>query len=225
MGDDPPPASAVSKAIMSPRSPVTAGWPPLLMATLLLAAAPGRAQHSPDTQQIIEALKPSPTRSLRNLVARERPAESGADAASVAAQDSAPPMSKGWSGQALAAAPASPAGAGAAPGIDLTIQFDFASSRIRAESLPLLANLAAALQSPELHSSRFLVEGHTDAVGSAAHNLKLSIHRAEEVRRFLVNGGVAGERVIAAGRGATNPVNAVDPNAGENRRVRVVTLQ
>lgn len=162
---------------------------------MLLAASPSGAQTVPETKQIIEALKPSPSRGLRNLVARDKSTD--------------PRVS----------APAEP------PSIDLTIEFGFASASVRAESRPLLEHLAEALQSPELQRSKFLIEGHTDAVGSAASNLKLSVDRAEEVRRILVVSGVMPSRITTAGRGATQPANAADPNAGENRRVRIVNLQ
>jgi len=162
---------------------------------MLLAAVPSRAQTPPDTRQIIEALKPSPSRSMRNLVAHDKPVA------------------------------AVPAPAQALASIDLTIEFDFDSSSIREESRPLLSNLAAALQSPELQRSRFLIEGHTDAVGPPEHNMRLSIERAEEVRRFLIAAGVMRLRITTAGRGSSQPANAADPNASENRRVRIVNLQ
>jgi outer membrane protein OmpA-like peptidoglycan-associated protein len=171
------------------------GWTLCLHSAMALAASPGGAQPPPDTEQIVEALKPSPSRSTRNLVARDRPVGPGV---------------------ARADAPGS---------IELTIQFDFDSSSIREESRPLLARLAAALMSPELRSSRFLIEGHTDAVGAPGHNMKLSIGRAEEIMRFLVAYGVTPSRVAAVGRGATQPANPADPEASENRRVRIVNLQ
>ncbi|MFO1267447.1 MAG: hypothetical protein U1F67_12115 [Rubrivivax sp.] len=42
------------------------------------------------------------------------------------------------------------------------------------------------------------------------------------MRLYLVTLGVAGERLRAVGKGASDPVNAADPRAAENRRVRVV---
>ncbi|MDH5539154.1 MAG: OmpA family protein [Rhizobacter sp.] len=175
----------------------------LLGAAALMPTAV-HAQPLPDTRQIIEALKRSPspsqtqtqTRGLRNLVVREKSPNP------VAAVTTVPPAS-----------------------IDLTIQFDFGSAATREESRPLLESLADALQSPELQGSRFLIEGHTDAVGSAAHNLKLSIDRADEVRRILVVSGVMPSRITTAGRGSEQPANAADPKAGENRRVRIVNLE
>ncbi len=127
---------------------------------------------------------------------------------------------------APASAPAAPAApAGPPPSLSLAIQFESNSSRVRPESGPVLGNLVAALQSPELKGIRFAIEGHTDAVGPAARNLVLSQERADEVRLYLVALGVHPSRLKAVGKGATQPVNPLDPAAAENRRVRVVTLQ
>jgi outer membrane protein OmpA-like peptidoglycan-associated protein len=111
------------------------------------------------------------------------------------------------------------------PSLSLQIQFDFNSSRIRAESQNALSNLAVALQSAELVTAAFAVEGHTDAKGSADYNLKLSDQRAQAVRDFLSNKGVDTSRLITKGKGSTDLANAADPLAAENRRVRIVNLQ
>jgi outer membrane protein OmpA-like peptidoglycan-associated protein len=107
----------------------------------------------------------------------------------------------------------------------MEVQFDYASARIRPESLPALTQLALALKSPDLSGDRFVIEGHTDASGAASDNLKLSQRRAEEVRRFLQSKGVSTERLRALGMGSKEPANARDPMAAENRRVRIVNLE
>lgn len=197
-----------------------------------------------DTQKMIEALMPTATRSLRNLVVRQKPEP----AASAAQAAQATPVASAASAAsapnavavvvpvvAVAAAPAStstsatppaPAGAvGSAPSLALSIQFEPNSSRVRAESGPLLGSLVAALQSPELKGNRFIIEGHADARGVAERNLRLSQERADEVRLYLVALGVHPSRLRAVGRGNSLPVNAGDPAAAENRRVRVVTVE
>ena len=68
--------------------------------------------------------------------------------------------------------------------IDLNIQFDFDSSRLRPESLELVERLAAALKSDRLRDQRFRIEGHTDAKGRADYNQQLSDRRAGAVRRM-----------------------------------------
>jgi hypothetical protein len=62
------------------------------------------------------------------------------------------------------------------------------------------------------------------ARGTPAQNLRLSRERAEQLRLALVTMGVPGERLSAVGKGSSEPLNARDPRAPENRRVRVVPL-
>ena len=178
-----------------------------------LAAAPAPGQDAPSTQTIIEALKPA-TRSSRNLVIVER----AATPASVAGSGAAPTTGQG-AAQSTEAIPLA-----ARPNISMAIRFDFDSWRIKPESAEALENLAAALASPELRASKFLLEGHTDATGGAAYNQRLSQQRADEVKRYLTARGVEPERVASVGRGATQLANVVDPGSAENRRVRLVNL-
>ena len=66
-----------------------------------------------------------------------------------------------------------------------------------------------------------LVEGHTDSVGSAADNRRLSAGRASAVVKWLVVHGIAAERLSSAGVGSDNPIDANDTATGRrnNRRV------
>jgi outer membrane protein OmpA-like peptidoglycan-associated protein len=87
-----------------------------------------------------------------------------------------------------------------------------------------LSRLAEFLrQHPE---REVLIEGHTDSTGSEAYNLSLSERRAEAVRRFLLQQGVAPERIIARGYGESLPLAPNTTAAGrqQNRRVEVVIL-
>lgn len=67
------------------------------------------------------------------------------------------------------------------------------------------------------------VEGHTDSVGSDAHNLDLSQRRAEAVTNLLEQLGVNPSRMEAAGLGESLPVVAKDNEAGRriNRRIEI----
>ena len=198
-----------------------------LVFSVVLAAWPGTvAATEADTQKMIEALMPTATRSLRNLVVRQKP-EPAASVASVAGIASGAPVA--LAAPAVAASPpplslpSTPPGP--APSLALSIQFEPNSSRVRAESGALLGSLVAALQSPELKGNRFIIEGHADARGAAERNLRLSQERADEVRLYLVALGVHPSRLRAVGRGNSQPANAADPAAAENRRVRVVTVE
>lgn len=196
---------------------LTAFKPALLVAACsFFMAATSSAQDVPSAAEMIEQLKTQPappaattgsrTRSLRNLII-----ESG----------SSPVVAFEPVVAAVLAAPAAPP---PRPSLSLLIQFDFNSAHVRPESQQALANLAQALKSPELSESRFAVEGHTDSKGRADYNLKLSQQRADAVRSLLAHNGVGESRLSAVGKGSAEPANPADPQAAENRRVRIVNL-
>ena len=68
------------------------------------------------------------------------------------------------------------------------------------------------------------IEGHTDNVGGAAYNQKLSEDRAASVRNWLVTHGIGAQRLQSKGFGLTQPVadNATDLGRARNRRVELV---
>jgi outer membrane protein OmpA-like peptidoglycan-associated protein len=107
--------------------------------------------------------------------------------------------------------------------IDLVIQFDLDSAKLKEPSKPLLDNLAAAMKNDRLAGVKFKVEGHTDAQGSEQHNLKLSLSRAETVLSYLSAQGVEQERLSGEGKGFSELLIPEKPKAAENRRVRITT--
>lgn len=98
--------------------------------------------------------------------------------------------------------------------------FEVNRTELLVESLKALDALVAVLLShPEILTVR--IEGHTDATGEAAANLVLSKGRAESVRKYLVDQGIAPERLRAEGLGESRPLqvgDSEDVNA-TNRRV------
>ncbi len=108
--------------------------------------------------------------------------------------------------------------------IDLVVQFDFGSARLQEASKPLLSSLAQAMGTERIKSLRFRVEGHTDAVGRADYNVRLSENRAQSVMGFLMQHGVEKDRLTALGKGATELLLPDQPEATANRRVRITTL-
>jgi OOP family OmpA-OmpF porin len=108
--------------------------------------------------------------------------------------------------------------------VDLVVNFDFGSDRVQGQSQPILESLAQALNHPRLQAMRFLVEGHTDARGNARYNEELSIRRARAVADVLKEHGVAAERLQPEGRGFSDLLNKAQPEAAENRRVRIITI-
>lgn len=101
---------------------------------------------------------------------------------------------------------------------DLVVRFKYNSDVLEPDARANLDEFAKALKTPQLGTSRFVVEGHTDAVGSPSYNLDLSARRAQAVVRYLQERGVDTAKLEARGYGETKPVVA-DRFAGENRRV------
>ena len=108
------------------------------------------------------------------------------------------------------------------PSIDLSIQFEFDSSKIASESKPLLDSLALAMNSYELKGFSFMVTGYTDGVGLPAYNQRLSEQRAQAVLNYLATiDHVNRNRLTAVGRGSKDLLFPDSPDAAENRRVRI----
>ena len=85
-------------------------------------------------------------------------------------------------------------------------------------SYPLLTLLASIARNC---NTRLEIASHTDGEGDAAINMKLSQRRADAVRRYLVQSGVAAEQLEANGYGETQPIADNDTEEGRraNRRV------
>ncbi len=65
------------------------------------------------------------------------------------------------------------------------------------------------------------IRGYTDSVGGWELNQTLSQRRANSVKKYLVNSGIQGERLLAKGYGEADPI-ASNKSAGgraENRRI------
>ena len=106
--------------------------------------------------------------------------------------------------------------------IALYINFDTGKSDLKADGKATVAEIVAMLKSsPNL---RIAVEGHTDNVGQAAANKTLSTQRAQSVTSAIVAGGIAANRVTAAGFGQEKPVadNRTEEGRAKNRRVELV---
>ncbi|MFV0490674.1 MAG: OmpA family protein [Pseudorhodobacter sp.] len=107
--------------------------------------------------------------------------------------------------------------------VNIRIDFDFDSSVLRTSEKPKLATLCEAMKTVDV--DLFRIVGHTDATGSDAYNEKLSLLRAEEVKRFLVNDcGIQATRLEAVGMGKRFLLNSEEPAADENRRVEFQAL-
>ncbi|MCR8723344.1 OmpA family protein [Frigidibacter sp. ROC022] len=102
--------------------------------------------------------------------------------------------------------------------VNIQIRFDFDSARLNDSEKPKLVALCSAMKSVDVQV--FRIVGHTDSSGSAAYNEKLSLLRAEEVKRHLVSEcGIEPTRLEAVGVGEAMPFDENDPRADANRRV------
>lgn len=117
-----------------------------------------------------------------------------------------------------------PSGAGAEVSLVAPVPFRVGSATLTSVAQALLGRLADAMLHESLAGTRFVLEGHTDASGSAAYNLELSKRRAESVFDFLVLRGVALERLSVKAYGESRPLPGVHPYDASNRRVEVVRL-
>lgn len=102
------------------------------------------------------------------------------------------------------------------------VLFATGRSELKGGAASNLGKLAAFLTKyPE---RTVVIEGHTDSVGSEESNLALSQRRADAVKSWLVNQGVAAERLVATGKGESSPVagNASASSRQQNRRVEVI---
>lgn len=101
------------------------------------------------------------------------------------------------------------------------VQFYTNSARLLPYSLQAIEELAEYLNRYPAISA--LIKGHTDDVGDAGANLKLSQERAETVRQVLISLGVEANRVEAVGYGESRPKTTDQTVEGRalNRRVEV----
>jgi outer membrane protein OmpA-like peptidoglycan-associated protein len=101
------------------------------------------------------------------------------------------------------------------------VNFETNSATLTPTSHATLDRVAESLNdSPDV---RVEIAGHTDSMGSAAHNTQLSAARADSVKRYLVSRGVDGSRLSAKGYGENQPIadNATAAGRAKNRRVEL----
>lgn len=102
------------------------------------------------------------------------------------------------------------------------IYFNSGSAVLLDESEPMLKQVSSIVKTSP--AEMLTIEGHTDNIGSADYNQKLSEARAAAVRDALVNRyGVPPARLTSKGYGLTRPVetNATVEGRARNRRVEL----
>lgn len=105
------------------------------------------------------------------------------------------------------------------------IFFDFDKYELRPESRTELEKLARFLR--ENANLRIELSGHTDNVGSEEYNRGLSQKRCDAVVQYLTSQGLAGSRLVAVGRGSSQPVASNETEEGRqmNRRITFRVLR
>ncbi|WP_298950546.1 OmpA family protein [uncultured Nonlabens sp.] len=103
-----------------------------------------------------------------------------------------------------------------------SIRFEFDKATVLEESTAELNELILYLIiNPKLHIT---INGHTDYLGNAAYNQKLSEDRAKSVADYLINNGITKDRIKYKGYGESQPIDPNEPEDAQikNRRVEFV---
>ena len=102
--------------------------------------------------------------------------------------------------------------------------FDFDRASLKPESFPELDRVIEFLKKNE--SVHVGISGHTDSVGDENYNLGLSKRRVTSVQQYLINKGLASERIEISWFGETQPVESNETPEGraKNRRVEMKIL-
>jgi len=104
------------------------------------------------------------------------------------------------------------------------VLFDFDKYNIKPQYYQFLDEAAAVFEkNPSL---KVVIEGHTDNIGPAAYNMKLSLKRALAVMKYLISKGISKDRLKAKGYGLTRPIAPNTTKAGRalNRRVQLTPI-
>jgi len=104
------------------------------------------------------------------------------------------------------------------------VRFDFNKSNIKPEYYSELIQVAIVLQ--DNPSVAVEIQGHTDDIGTASYNKKLSKQRADSVMNYLVNMGIDKKRLSTKGYGFTRPIasNLTKRGRAMNRRVELTPI-
>jgi len=105
------------------------------------------------------------------------------------------------------------------------VLFDYNQWKINAQYFSLLDHVAEVMKNNPGMQVR--LEGHTDNVGSAGYNMRLSEKRAETVKSWLMKKGIESQRIRTLGYGFSSPAASNDTEEGRvrNRRVEVEPMQ
>lgn len=104
------------------------------------------------------------------------------------------------------------------------VLFAFGKDTLHAEGKKVLNNLVSALSSADLAKATTTVIGHSDRIGAAAYNLKLSQQRADVVKQYLVSKGIPANMITTRGVGQSEPVTGNQCDAISDRSKLIACL-
>lgn len=107
---------------------------------------------------------------------------------------------------------------------DSGILFGFNKTDLGDEAKDSLKELVDEIE--DMEDARIRVYGHTDIVGSAEVNQRVSTERAKKVAAFLVDKGIDANRITAEGLSFNHPVadNSTEAGRAKNRRVEIYVI-
>jgi OmpA-OmpF porin, OOP family len=107
--------------------------------------------------------------------------------------------------------------------ITLDVEFDTAKAVVKDKYNDEIKRVADFMK--EFSNTNAVIEGHTDNVGNADYNQKLSESRSNSVRQYLIDKfGIDGSRITAVGYGMTKPIASNDTKEGKQKNRRVVAV-
>lgn len=101
--------------------------------------------------------------------------------------------------------------------------FDFDKAELRPDGKAMLDDLARLLQGANYEV--ILAIGHADRIGTVQYNQRLSVRRAETVKKYLVDKGIEPNRVYAEGKGKSQPLTKPGECTVKNRKALIACLQ
>jgi outer membrane protein OmpA-like peptidoglycan-associated protein len=105
---------------------------------------------------------------------------------------------------------------------DRPVLFKRGSAQLEHDGIEALGAIAQAMKAcPGVH---IVAAGHADIEGSAEYNQRLSLKRAQAVKDYMIEAGVAADAIETAGFGTTRPVapNTMAHTRAKNRRTEIV---
>jgi OOP family OmpA-OmpF porin len=103
-------------------------------------------------------------------------------------------------------------------------EFEFDSAELKPEMMQVLDEVAAKIEASPGDETVMII-GHTDSIGTEEYNQGLSERRARSAADYLIEQGVAQDRISISGMGETQPVadNSTREGRAQNRRVEIQT--